>query len=67
MWWRLEDKIFNPSCNENNIAIYLHYNNNSDNRNITYRHNNEIQTIKILHQLKGTATRYGLSGPWIKS
>lgn len=55
MWWGLEDKIFNTSCNENNIAIYLHYNqDNSDNRNITYRHNNEIERIQILHQLKFT-------------
>jgi len=39
MWSGLEDKIFNTSRNENNIAIYLHYNNdNSDNRNITYRY-----------------------------
>jgi len=26
----------------------------------------KIKRIKILHQLKGTAARYGLGGPWIK-
>jgi len=49
MWWGLEDKILNTSCNENKIAIYIHYNNNSDNRNITYRYKNKIKRIKILH------------------